>query len=50
VPEAKRRDFLLHKVSPSIIDHDIRLFLEYYLNLIGEGDGQELGWPGAEVI
>jgi hypothetical protein len=50
VPEAKRRDFLLHKVSPSIIDHDIRLFLEYHLNLIGEGDGQELGWPGAEVI
>jgi hypothetical protein len=50
VPDAERRDFLLHKVSPSIVDHDIRLFLEYRLNLIGEGDGQELGWPGAEVI
>jgi hypothetical protein len=50
VPEAERRDFLLHKVSLLIIDHDIRLFLEYHLNLIGEGDSQELGWPGAEVI
>jgi hypothetical protein len=50
VPDAERRDFLLHKVSPSIIDHDIRLFLEYRLNLIGKEDDQELGWPGAEVI
>jgi hypothetical protein len=50
VPDAERQDFLLHKVSPSIIDHDIRLFLEYQLNLIGKGDNQELGWPGTEVI
>jgi hypothetical protein len=50
VPDAERRDFLLHKVSPSIIDHDIRLFLEYQLNLIGKEDGQELSWPGTEVI
>jgi hypothetical protein len=50
VPDAERRDFLLHKVSPSIIDHDIRLFLEHRLSLIGKEEGQELGWPGAEVI
>ncbi|KAH6134154.1 hypothetical protein HBI68_251490 [Parastagonospora nodorum] len=50
VLEAERLDFLLHKVSPSIIDHDIRLFLEYQLNLIGKEDDQELGWPGADVI
>jgi hypothetical protein len=50
VPDAERRDFLLHKVSPSIIDHDIRLFLEYRLNQIGKEDNQEPGWPGAEVI
>jgi hypothetical protein len=50
VPNAERRDFLLHKVSPLIIDHDIQLFLEYRLSLIGKEDDQELGWPGAEVI
>jgi hypothetical protein len=50
MPDAERQDFLLHKVSPSIVDHDIQLFFEYRLNLIGEEDGQELGWPGAEVI
>jgi hypothetical protein len=50
VPDAERRDFLLHQVSPSIVDHDIRLYLENRLNLIGEEHGQESGWPGAEVI
>ncbi|KAH5622319.1 hypothetical protein HBI68_251460 [Parastagonospora nodorum] len=50
VPDAERQDFLLHKVSPSIVDHDIRLFLEYKLNLIGKEDNQELGWPGTRVI
>jgi hypothetical protein len=50
VPDAARRDFLLHKVSPSIIDHDIQLFLEYRLSLIGKENDQELGWPGAEII
>jgi hypothetical protein len=50
VPDAERREFLLHKVSPSIVDHDIRLFLEYQLNLIGKEDDQDIDWPGAEVI
>lgn len=50
VSDAERQDFLLHKVSPSVIDHDIRLFLENQLNLIGKDDDQELGWPGAETI
>lgn len=50
VPDAEHQDFLLHKVSPSIINQDIRLFLENRLSLIGEKDDQELGWPGAEVI
>jgi hypothetical protein len=50
VPDTERRDFLLHQVSPSIVDQDIRLFLEYRLNLIGKEDDQEIGWPGADVI
>jgi hypothetical protein len=50
VPDAERRDFLLHKVPSPIIDHDIRLFLEYRLSLIGKEDDQEPGWPDAEVV
>ena len=48
--ETKHRDFVLHNVSPSIINHDISIFLEYNLRLIGEEHSQDAGWPGAEVI
>jgi Cdc6-like AAA superfamily ATPase len=43
VPDTERRDFLLHQVSPSIVDQDIRLFLKYRLNLISKEDNQEPG-------
>jgi hypothetical protein len=48
--ETEHRDFVLHNVSPSIIDRDISIFLEYNLRLIGEEDSQDAGWPGAEVV
>ncbi|KAF3031160.1 hypothetical protein E8E12_001151, partial [Didymella heteroderae] len=50
VPDAKRRGFVLHRISPSTINHDIGLFLKYKLDLIGREDGEDPGWPGAEVI
>jgi hypothetical protein len=34
--ETEHRDFVLHNISPSIIHHDITIFLEYNLRLIGE--------------
>jgi hypothetical protein len=43
VPDTERREFLLHQVSPSIVDQDIRLFLKYRLNLISKEDNQEPG-------
>jgi hypothetical protein len=48
--ETEHHDFVLHNISPSIVDHDITIFLEYNLRLIGEEDAQDAGWPGAEVI
>jgi hypothetical protein len=48
--ETEHRNFILHNISPSIVDHDITIFLEYNLKLIGEEDAQDAGWPGAEVI
>ncbi|KAF1937824.1 hypothetical protein EJ02DRAFT_355910, partial [Clathrospora elynae] len=50
VPDADRQDFVLHNISPSIVDHDIQLFLEHKLDLIGREDGQDPGWPGARLI
>jgi hypothetical protein len=32
--EAEHQDFVLHNISPSIVDHDIMIFLEYNLRLI----------------
>jgi hypothetical protein len=50
LPETEHYDIVLHHISPSIVDHDISIFLEYNLTLIGEEDAQDAGWPGLEVI
>ena len=50
IPDEEREYFVLHSISPSIVDHDIFIFLEYNLTLIGQEDAQEPGWPGLEVI
>jgi hypothetical protein len=50
IPDTERHDFVLHSISPSIVDHDISIFLEYNLGLIGQEDEQGPGWPGLEVI
>jgi len=50
IPDAERQDFFLHSISPAIVDHDISLFLEYHLGLIGRDDEQEPACPGSEAI
>jgi hypothetical protein len=50
IPDTERYDFVLHSISPSIVDHDISIFLEYNLGPIGQEDEQGPGWPGLEVI
>ncbi|KAH8674497.1 vegetative incompatibility protein HET-E-1 [Tricladium varicosporioides] len=44
------RDYILHNISPSIVDDDISLFFAHDLALIAQENSLELGWPGAEVI
>ncbi len=44
------RTFVLHNISPSIVNHDISVFLEHYLGHIGQIHCLDIGWPGAEVI
>jgi hypothetical protein len=46
----ERQDFVLHSISPKIVDHDISIFFEYNLGLIGQDDEQAPGWPGIERI
>jgi hypothetical protein len=50
IPEAKHRDFVLHNISPAIVDHDITIFLEHELGLVGQERALGAGWPGGTVI
>ncbi|KAF2176851.1 hypothetical protein K469DRAFT_812200 [Zopfia rhizophila CBS 207.26] len=44
------QNFVLHNISPSIVDHDIRIFVEYNFKLIGRERSLDAGWPGEQII
>ena len=50
IPDAEHQDFVLHNISPSIIDHDIFIFLEYNFRLIRQERSLDAAWPGEEII
>jgi NACHT domain len=50
IPEAEHKDFVLHNISPSIVDHDIFIFLEVNFRMIREEYAFTADWPGEEVI
>jgi len=50
IPDTEHKDFILHSISPSIVDHDISIFLEYNLSIIRQECCLDAGWPGEQVI
>jgi hypothetical protein len=50
IPQAEHQDFVLHNISSSIIDHDISVFLESNLRIIGQEWTLGAGWPGEQVL
>jgi hypothetical protein len=48
--DAEHQDFVLHNISPSIVDHDISIFLEYNLGLIKQERSLDTSWPSEEII
>jgi uncharacterized delta-60 repeat protein len=50
IPGAQRQDFVLHNVLPTIINHDISLFLEYNLGIIRQEWTLGADWPGEVVL
>jgi hypothetical protein len=50
IPDTEHQDFVLHSISPEIVNHDISLFLEYKLGLIGREIWLHEGWPGKEIV
>lgn len=50
IPDAEHQDVLLHNISRSIVDHDIRIFLEYRLRVVAKEYYQADDWPGVDTI
>ncbi|KAA6411567.1 MAG: hypothetical protein FRX48_04847 [Lasallia pustulata] len=51
IPETEHQLFVLHHISPSIIDHDITIFLKYNLGRIGQTKPSlSASWPGEETV
>jgi hypothetical protein len=50
MPDEGHQDFILHSISPSIINHDIRIFLDHTFRLIAHERSFTAGWPGEEVV
>jgi hypothetical protein len=50
VPETVHNDFILHNISPPIIEHDISIFLEANFRRIRQKHTLPEDWPGDQVI
>jgi hypothetical protein len=50
LPDAEHQGLVLHNISPAIVDHDIFLYLEYNLRVIGQERCLDAGWPGKEIV
>jgi len=50
IPDAAHQDFILHNISSSIVDHDIRIFLRCELELIASKHNLSAGWPGEQIV
>jgi hypothetical protein len=50
VPYAEHQDFVLHNISPSIVDNDISLFLQHYLRIVAQERNLGVDWPSPEMV
>jgi hypothetical protein len=50
IPQAEHQDFVLHSIRPTIVNHDISLFLEYKLGMIRQEWTLGADWPGEAVL
>ncbi|PMD32012.1 hypothetical protein L207DRAFT_590884 [Hyaloscypha variabilis F] len=50
IPGTVHQDFVLHSISPPIIDQDIRIFLKHDLRLIAQERSLGPDWPSNEAI
>jgi hypothetical protein len=50
IPQAKHQDFVLQDIAPATINHDISLFFEHSLRIIGRKWTLGADWPGEVVL
>ena len=50
IPNAEHHDFALHSISPSVVSHDIAIFIDYNLRLIGDERYLGAGWPDRVIV
>jgi hypothetical protein len=50
MPDSEHQDFVLHNVPPTIVNHDISLFLEYNLGIIRQEWALGADWLGEVAI
>jgi hypothetical protein len=50
IPQAEHQDLVLQNVPPTIVNHDISLFLEYNLGIIRQEWTFGADWPGEVVL
>ncbi|KAF1816372.1 hypothetical protein P152DRAFT_454640 [Eremomyces bilateralis CBS 781.70] len=50
IPDDVYQDAILHEISSSIVDHDIRIFLRHELEQIARTHGLPVSWPGDQVV
>ncbi|OAG10550.1 putative WD-repeat protein [Paraphaeosphaeria sporulosa] len=48
--DVEHRDFVLHEISPSTVNNDIKLFIETELQAVGQIWYSRAGWPDAETV
>jgi hypothetical protein len=50
IPEFERQIFLLHDISPAVVDRDLRLFFEKSFQDIRAERGFDFDWPGMQAL
>jgi hypothetical protein len=50
IPQAEHQDFVLHNIQPIVVNHDLSLFLEHHLGIIGQEWTLGPKWLGEEVL
>ncbi|KAL2004853.1 hypothetical protein VTN00DRAFT_3126 [Thermoascus crustaceus] len=50
IPDSEHQDFVLHDISPALVEQDIWIFLEHNFKIIRQERGLASDWPGEKAL